>query len=83
MDWFTSLNKCKVQFKITSEHHHALLWAFAVASKRRSRTFVLTDGSFRFFWGTKTEAIFVDVVITFDNEHCSMRIVTKEAKLKR
>jgi len=80
MDWFTALNKDKVQFKITSEHHHALLWAFAVASQRRSRTFVLTNGSFRFFWGTKTEAGFVDVDVTFDNERCFMRLVTKETK---
>ena len=82
MDWFTGLGKDKVQFKITSEHNHALLWAFAVASQRRDRTYVLTNGSFRFFWGTKTEAGFVDVDVTFDNERCFMRLVVKEAKTK-
>jgi hypothetical protein len=80
MDWFTALNKDKVQFKITSEHHHTLLWGFAIATQRRERTFVLTNGSFRFFWGTKTEAGFVDVDVTFDNERCFMRLVTKETK---
>ena len=80
MDWFLSLNKDMTSSKLTSEHHHTLLWGFAVATQRRSRTFVLTNGSFRFFWGTKTEVGFVDIDITFDNERVTMRMVPKAVK---
>ena len=80
MDWFLSLNKEMTSSKLTSEHHHTLLWGFAVATQRRERTFVLTSGGFRFFWGTKTEVGFVDVDITFDNERVTMRMVPKAVK---
>ena len=84
MDWFLSLNKDVTSSKLTSEHHHTLLWGFAVATQRRERTFVLTNGSFRFFWGTKTEeAGFVDIDILFDNERVTMRLVPKTVKAEK
>lgn len=77
MDWFVALNKEAIRIQMNEKRHHNFLWAFAVASQKRSRTFVLTNGGFRFFWSTKSETGWVDVDVTFDNEHATLRIVKK------
>jgi hypothetical protein len=81
MNWIASLNKDEVRIKMNEERYTVLLWGFAKSSANRNKSYVLTNGGFRFYWGHKSQAGWLNISVTFNDEEATIRVTPKENKV--